>query len=291
MNVIFQIEGGLGKNIMATAVLKVLRKRYKKANIIVSTAYPDVFLNNPDVNLIYNINQISGFYQKYIKDQDCKIFIDDPYRNNGYLTKNEHLLTTWCRIFGLQYKGETPELFLTEPEKEYFTPFYKLDKPIMVIQPNGGPEGLHYKYSWTRDIPQPIINDIIQHYKEEYTIVHVKRADQQEYPDTLHALDGFRSIAILLQMSSKRLFIDSFGHHLAAAMGMKSTVCWSTTDPNIFGYKLHDNVIANPFTKDPITTNAIFQPFDLSQDISSFPYNDLREVFDINQIVNSINKQ
>ena len=291
MNVIFQIEGGLGKNIMATAVLKVLRKRYKKANIIVSTAYPDVFLNNPDVNLIYNINQISGFYQKYIKDQDCKIFIDDPYRNNGYLTKNEHLLTTWCRIFGLQYKGETPELFLTEPEKEYFTPFYKLNKPIMVIQPNGGPEGLHYKYSWTRDIPQPIINDIIQHYKEEYTIVHVKRADQQEYPDTLHALDGFRSIAILLQMSSKRLFIDSFGHHLAAAMGMKSTVCWSTTDPNIFGYKLHDNVIANPFTKDPITTNAIFQPFDLSQDISSFPYNDLREVFDINQIVNSINKQ
>tara|TARA_B110000908_G_scaffold160391_1_gene203568 strand:+ start:158 stop:1033 length:876 start_codon:yes stop_codon:yes gene_type:complete len=291
MNVIFQIEGGLGKNIMATAVLKVLRKRYKKANIIVSTPYPDVFLNNPDVNFIYNINQISGFYQKYIKDQDCKIFIDDPYRNNGYLTKNEHLLTTWCRIFGLQYKGETPELFLTEPEKEYFTPFYKLDKPIMVIQPNGGPEGLPYKYSWTRDIPQPTINDIIQHYKEEYTIVHIKRADQQEYPDTLHALDGFRSIAILLQMSSKRLFIDSFGHHLAAAMGMKSTVCWSTTDPNIFGYKLHDNVIANPFTKDPITTNAIFQPFDLSQDISSFPYNDLREVFDINQIVNSINKQ
>ena len=47
MNVIFQIDGGLGKSIMATAMTKVLRKRYKNAHIIVVTAYPDVFLNNP----------------------------------------------------------------------------------------------------------------------------------------------------------------------------------------------------------------------------------------------------
>ena len=49
MNIIFQIEGGLGKSIMATAMVKVIKKRYKNANIIVVTAYPDVFLNNPDV--------------------------------------------------------------------------------------------------------------------------------------------------------------------------------------------------------------------------------------------------
>ena len=56
MNIIFQIEGGLGKSILGTAVVKVIRKHYKNANIIVVSHYPEVFLNNPDVNKIYNFN-------------------------------------------------------------------------------------------------------------------------------------------------------------------------------------------------------------------------------------------
>ena len=104
----------------------------------------------------------------------------------------------------------------------------------MVIQPNGGPQGQGFQYSWTRDIPEPTVNEIIQYYKEDYTIVHIKREDQYKYPDTLHALDGFRSIAILLQLSKKRLLMDSFAQHLAAAMGVKSTVCWVTTKPKVY---------------------------------------------------------
>jgi len=291
MNIIFQIDGGLGKSIMATAMTKVIRKRYKNAHIIVVTAYPDVFLNNPHINECFRVDQMGGAYLKYIKDQDCKIFIEDPYRNTSFLTEKEHLFKTWCKIYGLHYNNEQPELYLTQPEIDYFKPFYQTEKPIMVIQPNGGPQGQGFQYSWTRDIPEPTINEIIQHYKEDYTIVHIKREDQYKYPDTLHALDGFRSIAILLQLSKKRLLIDSFGQHLSAAMGVKSTVCWVTTKPKVFGYKLHDNIQANDFTKNPQIQNSIYQPFNLAQDVSSIPYNDLREVFDINKIVESINKQ
>ena len=79
MNVIFQIDGGLGKSIMATAMAKVLRKRYKNAHIIVVTAYPDVFLNNPHINECFRTEQMGGAYLKYVKDQDCKIFVEDPY--------------------------------------------------------------------------------------------------------------------------------------------------------------------------------------------------------------------
>ena len=291
MNVIFQIDGGLGKSIMATAIVKVIRKRYKNAHIIVATAYPDVFLNNPHINECFRIEQMGGAYLKYVKDQDCKIFAEDPYHNSSFLTEKEHLYKTWCKIYGLHYNNEQPELYLTQPEIEYFKPFYNTEKPIMVIQPNGGPQGQGFQYSWTRDIPEPTANEIIQHYKEDYTIVHIKREDQYKYPDTLQALDGFRSIAILLQLSKKSLLIDSFGQHLAAAIGVKSTVCWVTTKPKVFGYKLHDNVQANSFTKEPQIQNSIYQPFNLAQDVSSIPYNDLREVFDTNKIIESINKQ
>ena len=291
MNVIFQIDGGLGKSIMATAMVKVIRKRYKNSHIIVVTAYPDVFLNNPHINECFRIEEMGGVYLKYVKDQDCKIFTEDPYRNTSFLTDKEHLLKTWCKIYGLNYNNEQPQLYLTQPEVDYFKPFYQVEKPILAIQPNGGPQGQGFQYSWTRDIPQPTMNEIIKHYKEDYTIVHIKREDQQQYPDTLHALDGFRSIAILLQLSSKRLLIDSFSQHLAAAMDKKSTVCWVTTKPKIFGYKLHDNIIANPFTKEPQLERSVYQPFNLAQDISSIPYNDLNEIFNANTIIESINKQ
>jgi len=291
MNVIFQIDGGLGKSIMATAMVKVLRKRYKNAHIIVVTPYSDVFLNNPHINECFRPDQMNGAYLKYIKDQDCKIFVEDPYRNSSFITDKEHLLKTWCKIYGLRYGDEQPEIYLTQPEIDYFTPFYQTDKPIFVIQPHGGPQEQGFKYSWTRDIPNPIVEQIIDYYVDDYTIIHVKREDQHIYPNTMQALDGFRGIAILLQLSKKRLLIDSFGQHLSASLGIKSTVCWVTTKPKVFGYKLHDNIISNPFTKDPQIQNSVYQPFNLAQDISSIPYNDLNEVFDVDKIIESINKQ
>ena len=292
MNVIFQIEGGLGKSIMATAIVKVIKKRYKNANLIVITAYPDIFLNNPDVFEVHNISQINGLYLKLIKDQKCKIFTEDPYRNSDFITEQPiHLLKTWCKIYGLNYNNEQPQIYLTQPEIDYFTPYYKTEKPILAIQPNGGPEGLGYQYSWTRDIPSINVNEIIEHYKDDYTIIHIKRKDQIMYSDTLQALDGFRSIAILLQIADKRLLIDSFPQHLSAALNKKSTVCWISTKPEIFGYKHNINIKSNPFTKEPNLTSAVYNPFNLAQDISSIPYNNLNEIFDTNKIIESINKQ
>ena len=292
MNILFQINGGLGKSIMATAMVKVIKKRYKNSNLIVITAYPDVFLNNPNVSKVYNTNNINGFYLKYIKDQKCKIFAEDPYRNEDFiLDKPIKLFKTWCELYNLRYNNEQPEIYLTQPELDYFKPYYITDKPILAMQTNGGPIDTGYQYAWTRDIPEPTVLEIINHYKNDYTIIHIKRKDQKVYPDVMQALDGYRSIAILLQLSNKRLLMDSFSQHLAAALDKKSTVCWISTKPEIFGYKMHGNIKANPFTKEPSLHEAAYQPFSLSQDIHSIPYNDLKEIFNTNKIIESINQQ
>ena len=292
MNIIFQIEGGLGKSILGTAIVKVIKRHYKDANIIVVTHYPEVFLNNPYTYKVYHFNNINGFYLKYIKDHKCKIFIEDPYKHSNFLiNKSVSILKTWCELFNLNYLGELPQIYITQPEADYFVPYYKTEKPIFVIQPNGGPAGLDYKYTWTRDIPEPYILDIINHYKNDYTIIHVKREDQKTYPDTFQALDNYRSIAVLFYLSKKRLLIDSFSQHLAASLNLKSTVCWVTTKPEIFGYEMHDNIKANPFTKEPIIKDKAYQPFELSENIHTIPYNNLREIFDIDKIIESVNNQ
>ena len=286
--VIFAIDGGLGKSIMATAVLKAIKKQYKKANILVSTAYPDVFINNPNVNKIITNTNNSGIYRDYVQNKDAKVFISDPYSTSDYITESKHLIQIWCEMFGVQYNGEMPELFLSKAEKQYYEPFYKLDKPIMAIQPHGGAINQPLKYSWTRDIPVPIMEQIIERFKEDYAIVHIKRDDQFMYQNTIGALDNFRSIAILLTMASKRLLIDSSAMHIATALNLPSIVTWVGTNPKVFGYDMHKNILANPFTKELDLNHSFYQKLPLFEDISKIPYNDLNEVFDVKKIIDEL---
>lgn len=286
--IIFGIDGGLGKSIMATAVLKAIKKQYKKTNILVSTAYPDVFINNPNVNKIITNTNNSGIYRDYVQNKDAKVFISDPYSTSDYITESKHLIQIWCEMFGVQYNGEMPELFLSKAEKQYYEPFYKLDKPIMAIQPHGGAINQPLKYSWTRDIPVPIMEQIIERFKDDYAIVHIKRDDQFMYKNTIGALDNFRSIAILLTMASKRLLIDSSAMHIATALNLPSVVTWVGTNPKVFGYDMHTNIQSNPFTKELDLNHSYYQRLPLFEDISKIPYNDLKEVFDVKKIIEEL---
>ena len=158
----------------------------------------------------------------------------------------------------------------------------------MVIQPHGGAQNQALKYSWTRDIPQPVMEEVIEYFKDDYAILHVKREDQIIYPNTLQALDSFRSIAILLTMSSKRLLIDSSMMHVAAAFNLPSTICWVGTNPEVFGYSLHNNIVANEPTKPINLEHSFYTKHLLFEDISSIPYYNLKEVFDTQKIIESL---
>jgi hypothetical protein len=287
-NVIFQIDGGLGKSIIATAILKVIKKEYKKANIIVVTGFPEVFINNPNVNKVFHHHQAVGFYKNYIHNKDTKVFVTDPYTTSDFITESAHLLKIWCDLYGLTYNGELPEIFLSKAEKEYFEPFYKLDKPIMAIQPNGGAVGQPLKYSWTRDLPATVVNEVVSQFKNDYAILHIKRNDQLTYENTIGALDQWRSIAIMLSLSVKRLLIDSSSMHIATALNLPSVVGWIGTNPKVFGYDMHTNILANQPTKEVnVETNNLTRHA-LYEDISTLPYDNFNEIFDTQAIIKAL---
>ncbi len=218
-------------------------------------------------------------------NKECKVFITDPYTCSDYLTESKHLIEIWCKLCEVPYDQELPELFLSKTEIDYFAPFYKLEKPIMVIHPNGGPRDQPLKYSWTRDIPSPLIKEVIDHYKNKYSIVHVKRDDQTAYENTVGAIDSFRSIAVLLMLSERRLLIDSSIMHIAAALDLPSVVCWIGTNPKVFGYEVHANIVANPGDLELNLDHQYLQRLPLFEDISKCPYSDLSTVFDSKTII------
>ena len=66
MKIIFQIDGGIGKSVAATAVCRAIKKAYPNDELIVVTAHPEVFLANPCVKTVYGRNDMSYFYVNII---------------------------------------------------------------------------------------------------------------------------------------------------------------------------------------------------------------------------------
>jgi hypothetical protein len=285
MNIIFQIDGGLGKCIMSTAICKIIKENNPDSELIVVSGYPDVYLNNPSVDKAFAFGEEKYFYERYIEDKECIIYAHNPYLEVAHAQHREHLLETWAKMFGYTWNGELPELYLTSREQEFFSNRFTSDKPLLTLQTNGGAENQELKYSWARDLPHHVAQEIVDKYKNEYNVVHIRRDDQPELKDTIHVSDSFRAICVLLMMSKKRLLIDSFAQHASAALGLPSVVCWIANKPSVFGYDLHSNIQSNPFTKKPELKNAYIGKFNIIGDPLEFPYNNEAEIFDVQNIL------
>ena len=289
-NIIFQIEGGLGKSIMGTAVVEGLAKKYPKDNLIVLTSYPAVFLGNPYVHRIYSHSQMNYFYQDVIENKQIKAFLHNPYQETSYITQSEHLLETWFAMFDLKYRGEQPQLFINQREIAFYSKGFisQAKKPIMVMQTNGGAENQQIKYSWMRDLPVQTAQQVVDYFKDDYTIFHIRRNDQIQLQNTIQAQGDFRSLCALISIAQKRLFIDSFAQHAAKAMGLNSVVCWIGNSPAQFGYETNVNIMANPETRKPELQNARFTKYNISGDPLEFPYNDESEIFNASTIIDKL---
>ena len=63
--IVWHVEGGLGKNVAATALLPSLKQKYKGRKIVMVASYPEVFLNHPDVHRVYRVGMTAYFYEDY----------------------------------------------------------------------------------------------------------------------------------------------------------------------------------------------------------------------------------
>ena len=290
MNIVFQINGGIGKCVMATAVCEAIKKQYPNSKLIVVSGYADVFLNNPFVDRAFNFGGFSYFYEEYIENKEFKILAHDPYVQTEHIMQNEHLIKTWCEMFGITYNGEQPKIYLTDRESKFFEHKFTSDRPILLLQTNGGAQ-TDMKYSWARDIPFKVANEVVQTYRSEYNVVHIRREDQVNFEGTFPVTDSFRAICVLISMSTKRLFMDSFAQHVAAGMNLPSTVLWVANKSEVFGYNIHTNINANPFTANPELRNAYLGKFNIGGDLIEFPYLSEDDIFNVNDVITSINNQ
>ena len=289
---VWHIEGGLGKNIAATALCQSIKQYYPDRKLIMVVSHPEVFLNNPYIDRVYFVGNKSYFYDDYIHEKDTLIFKQEPYNQTDHILKRKHLIHNWCDILGIEYKGQQPQVYVNMAQK-MTTGLWKRNKPVMVIQTNGGPLNQQkYSYSWSRDIPFDIAQEIVNNYKKDYHIFQVTRPDSQKL-DGAEVVDRQLSnmeLFALLVEAKKRLLIDSCLQHAAASFKLPSTVLWIGTSPTVFGYDLHDNIIANPPQGKIKLIDSYMFDYNLDGVLHECPYIDHNEMFNLDNIYNSINK-
>ena len=287
MKIIFDAVGGIGKNIAATVIVKLIKEQRPNCHLTVLASYPEIFQFNPHIDELDDVKNRFFYYEK--GHEYDEIMVLDPYHHSDLMTKKKHLIEVWANLYNLEYNGEKPDLYLPDEvyaECQAFEEFEK-KKPILAIHSNGGTESELYNYNWSRDIPSNLVNKIIEKYKDEYDIYHIKAPKQRiSYDNTIKADGDILSIAKLLLKSDKRIFIDSFAQHLATALNLPSTVLWVTTTPNEFGYELHNNIIRNDY--ELYLPYTAYEGYCLIEPLVNMPYTNTKNIFNEELVLKNI---
>ncbi len=285
---IFHIEGGIGKNILATSVVSSLKTSDPERKIIIVSAWPQVWFNNPDVYQIYPFGHIANFYKNYINNQDVKIYRHDPYHSEDYILNRKHLIIIWCDLIGVKWNGKGPRLYFSPLEVEYLKikMLENVTKPIFILHTNGG-GGNSRPYSWYRDLPYQNSIDIVNYFKNDYHIYQIGYEGQDLIEGCHRLFLDTREILGSILFSSKRLLIDSFTQHASAALGIKSVVCWIGNSSDVLGYNTNINVRPNIEPVYDTYHSSYLEDFDIGGNPIQYPYDKLK-IFDSGEIIQNL---
>jgi hypothetical protein len=294
---IFQIQGGLGKHIAATAVAQVIKRTYPDRELVVLCAWPELWASLPFVYRVFPLGNTAYFYEEYVDGKDSLFFLQEPYFTTTHINKTHRLVESWCLTYGLEYKGEQPVLKINPEQKKAIRNFYEPKfegKPFLLLHTNGGLFTSERPYSWARDMPFDVASKVAQHFRKSHFIMQLTRPASPKIPDVFVRNEQLSNTELcgLVELTDKRLLIDSSLQHAAAAYGLPSTVLWNATSSVIFGHSLHNNIQAKPKPKKSLPGSVYFDyQFDANE--NEFPYEeeDLKDLYNLDQIIDSLEKQ
>ena len=294
---IFTIQGGLGKHIAATAVALAIKNNYPDRELIVVCAWPELWANLPFVYRVFPLGNTQYFYSEYIDGKDSLIFGNEPYFTTTHINKTLPLVESWCNLYQIEYSGEQPMVRINPEQKKAIRSFYEPNfggKPFLLIHTNGGLYTNERPHSWARDMPFDVAAKVTKHFKKSHFVMQVTRPSSPRIEDVFvrHEQLSNTELIGLLELTDKRLLIDSSLQHGAAAFGLPSTVLWNATSSVIFGHKLHDNIQAKAKPQKPLPGSYLFD-YQFDGNENEFPYEeeDLKDLYNIDQIIASLEAQ
>ncbi len=259
-NLIFFCDGGIGKNIASTAVVRAIKKAYPNKNIIVVAGCPEVFMHNPNVKRTFHFGNALHFFEDWI-NEDSQVIKTEPYLHYDYINKTKHVIECWCEQIGVPFDGLEPDIYFTPNELEAAKIFTEEltdggATELALIQWIGGAipdkpgdskqlkERLAGMYR--RAMPQGQAQDIVDHLADVrgWTVLNIAHPHMPQLKNCKSPFFPIRAAISLLTQAKTFIGIDSFLQHAAAARQIqkKGLVVWGGTSKVCLGYDLHTNL-------------------------------------------------
>ena len=283
------VEGGLGKNVMFTAMLKELAKKYEK--IYVLSPYFDVFKACPYVTDAFPMGQVSTLYQQLCLSDDCDVLWKEPYTNQKFIKKQVHLFDAWAEELGITLsekamdmvpqisrytelplvKLQTEELLKQLNGQKFIliqlcggqSPLApQLDKDGKLIPYNDHNEGLKRNYYRGQELV-----DLLKKTYPEHRILHFALPNEPSYEGADKVQAPYLVFHELCNHADKVVCTDSSLQHLATGVCKDVTVIWGETRPEHFGYACNKNICA----KNVMNSQPYFRPLGASPAFVDFP--------------------
>ena len=295
--VIWHVQGGLGKNIVASSLTKDIKEKYKDRKFILVCSFPEIFLNDPNIDKVYNLGNHPYFYETYIENKDVIIFKHEPYNQTGHITKQKHLIESWCELLDIKYTNQQPNFPINYVQNKLTFKWIR-QKPILLLQTTGGPfttmdpnnPDHPTPYEWARDLPMEVAQSLVEKYSEKYHIIQVTRP-KGYFLQNVERIDTPMSnieLFSLIGASTQRILIDSCLQHAAAALKLPSVVFWIGTSSKVFGYSLHKNIIAKLPKRANQLINSYTFDYQFQDNNHECPYITIDEIFDIKKILKDL---
>ena len=269
--IIFIVDGGIGKVIASTAVVRRMSEEFPDKRIVVLCGFPDIYLNNPRVFRVFNFSNPINFYEDFVNQKSVVVKVE-PYTDYGYMFGGRHLIDAWCEMIGIKRNGAMPEMFFLEKELARAGSYVKKlcggAKKFVMVQWTGGiipQEKTELSYmdaqmrmhrrSIDKSVAQKLVNKLVSRDFVVGSVQHENTPEIKGIERLFFAGSPVRGVIALLKHSRGFIGIDSFLHHGAAALGVPGVVVWGGTSPDKLGYTEHVNltrkVCPTPFCHRP----------------------------------------
>ena len=285
---LINVDGGLGKNVMLTALMPILTSKYEEIYVI--SPYVDVFKACSYVTAAFEPGQqCATLYQELVLDEDTDVLWKEPYSNQRFIKKQCHLFEAWLEEFGIADQDTSSLVPVVDKVHETFTNVAKtVDQKVselgkfILVQFCGGQSPLGPQVDQAGNaIPyndqQEYIKrnfykgqELIDRLRETYPdakIIHYALPNEPTYNGAEKLKLPYIAYRLLAERAFKVVCTDSSLQHLATGACNDVTVIWGETRPEHFGYSCNKNIAA----KRVLNSQPYFKPMGASPSIVKMP--------------------
>lgn len=285
---LINVDGGLGKNVMLTALMPILASKYEEIYVI--SPYVDVFKACSYVTAAFEPGpQCATLYQELVLDEDTDVLWKEPYSNQRFIKKQCHLFEAWLEEFGIADQDASTLVPVVDKVRETFTNVAKtVDQKVeelgkfILVQFCGGQSPLGPQVDQAGNaIPyndqqeyikrnfykgQELINRLRETYPDA-KIIHYALPNEPTYEGAEKLKLPYIAYRLLAERAFKVVCTDSSLQHLATGVCNDVTVIWGETRPEHFGYSCNKNIAA----KRVLNSQPYFKPMGASPSIVKMP--------------------